>query len=358
MVEVQSRNGEFLNRMGEQDSPSSPESIRHNFYKEQAFARRLNILIFGLTDLNSPEEDFKEVDLFFKNQMGLPTLTIHETYRLGNYSQSAQHPRPLVVKFTKIQDRWAVWNNRRKIPYDKQSPIRIQEDLPRPLRENARILQRIARVANQNRQEYGEARVKDYRVMIGGEWYGIENISRLPPELQPQSVYSPRSPDSVVFITKHSPLSNHHHSPFSINGMNFSCVEQYLALAKASMAKNESLAKKAMDLKEPSEHKGILNQLRNEVKEEWEIKAPDIILPAIRAKFQQNEQLANFLIETFPLAIGEASRNTMWGIGMQLEHKDVLDSRKWEKYENLLGNTLVQVRAELMTNLNQPSVPS
>lgn len=246
-----------------------------------------------------------------------------------------------------------VWNNRRKIPYNKGSPVRIQEDLPRQLRENARVLQRIARFANQNQQEYGEARVKDYRVMIKGEWYGIENVSKLPPELQPQSVYSPKSSDSVVFFTKHSPLSNHHHSPFSINGMNFSCVEQYLALAKASMAKIEALAKKAMDFKDPSDHKRILNQSRNEVREEWEVKAPDIILPAIRAKFQQNEQLANFLIETFPLAIGEASRNSMWGIGMQLEHKDVLDSRKWEKHGNLLGNTLVQVRAEMMHNLNQ-----
>lgn len=75
----------------------------------------------------------------------------------------------------------------------------------------------------------------------------------------------------------------------------------------------------------------------------------------MRAKFQQNEQLANFLIETFPLAIGEASRDAVWGIGMQLEHPDVLDVLKWEHRGNLLGYTLDQVREELMRTIMDSS---
>lgn len=90
LLDVQSKNKELLNRIGNQDSPSSPESIRHNFFKEQAFARRLKILVFGITDLNSPENDLKEIDTFFQNQMGLHNLLIQETYRLGSYTQTAQ----------------------------------------------------------------------------------------------------------------------------------------------------------------------------------------------------------------------------------------------------------------------------
>lgn len=335
-----------------------PERSSFDSLKERAFAKRLNIIVFGLADNNSADQDLKDVSSFFEKQMGLQGLNIQVTYRLGEYVLGALHPRPLVVKFTNMKDRWAVWNNKRKIPYDQSSPIRIQEDLPRKLREDIRVLQRIARKANSNQQKYGEVRVKDYKLNFKGTWYGIEDMKCLPPELHPQSVYSPRSSESVVFFTKHSPLSNHHPSQFTVDGMTFTCVEQYLALAKASLAENETLAKRAMDVKEPAGHKNILNLLRKDVQKKWAEQAPSIILPAIRAKFQQNDHLAQFLIDTYPLAIGEASRDTLWGVGMQLENKDVLDTGKWELNGNLLGNTLAQVRAELIdasTNLTAPN---
>lgn len=82
--------------------------------KEQAFARRLNIIIFGIQDHNSTEDDRREVISFFENQMGLQGLEICATYRLGVLHPHAAHPRPLVIKFTNIKDRWAVWNNREK----------------------------------------------------------------------------------------------------------------------------------------------------------------------------------------------------------------------------------------------------
>lgn len=219
------------------------------------------------------------------------------------------------------------------------------------------MLQRIARAANMKEREFGEVRVKDYKIKFKGSWYGINDIESLPSELHPKMVYSPRSTEALVFFTKHSPLSNHHPSPFYINGMSFTCVEQYLALAKASLAKNETLAKRAMDSKEPGEHKTILNLLKREVQEKWAEQAPLIILPAIRAKFQQNKVLADFLIGTYPLALGEASKDPIWGIGMPLEHKEVLDTRRWEQYGNLLGNTLAQVRAELMNPDNATPNP-
>lgn len=114
------------------------------------------------------------------------------------------------------------------------------------------------------------------------------------------------------------------------------------------MAKDTTLAERAMELSDPADHKTILNNLRPKVQQQWAEQAPAIILPAIRAKFSQNEWLTNFLIETHPLAIGEASRDSMWGVGLQLEHKDVLHTEKWERHGNLLGNTLAQVRAELI----------
>lgn len=321
--------------------------------KDQAFARRLNIIIFGIADSNSVEEDTRVAQDFFKDRMGLNGVRIHYTYRLGSTQGTANTTRPLVVKFATIQDKWLVWNNKSRILYDQNNPVRIREDIPRKLREDSRILQRIAKAAHSTGM--GEAKVKDYKVTVNGNKYGMQNIKDLPRELQPAAVYTPRSHNAVVFFTKNSPLSNHHHAPFVLDGKSFVCVEQYLAYSKALLAQNEASAKRALDVKEPAEHKAILNSLRNEVQEAWEKQAPQVILPAIRAKFRQNDHLADFLIETYPLSIGEASRNQMWGIGMQLEHQDVMDINKWDHRGNLLGYTLEQVREELMrTVLDSP----
>lgn len=162
-----------------------PEEENHKKLKDQAFAKRFNIIIFGIQDSHSDEEDLNKAHSFFSEKMGLMGLNIRTTYRLGSLIKDSPYPRPLVVKFANIGDRWLVWNNKGKIPYNKESPIRIQEDIPRKLCEEARILQRIAKVANMNSHTFGEVKVKNYKLLFRGEWYGINDIELLPPELHP-----------------------------------------------------------------------------------------------------------------------------------------------------------------------------
>lgn len=135
LVHVQSHDNKLRNEFRSHNNSSSDDTV-YNKLKDQAFAKRLNILIFGMADRNSEEEDLKDVHAFFTDKMGLSGLSINVTYRLGTFLQDMPHPRPLVVKFANIQDRWRVWNNKGKIPYDRESPIRIQEDVPRKLRED------------------------------------------------------------------------------------------------------------------------------------------------------------------------------------------------------------------------------
>lgn len=350
-VQVQNKNS---SSKGQEQSRASPKESQYNMLKGQAFSKRHNILIFGLPDNDSSANDLKEAYAFFENRMGLSGLKLKVTYRLGPFRQEAPNPRPLVVKFVDIKDRWKVWNNKSRISVDKDHPIRIQEDLPKKLREDARVLQRIARVARDSPSNFGEVRVKDYKISINGVKHGIEEVYNLPPELHPEQVYTPRSKDAVVFFTKHSPLSNHHHAPFSLNGGEYSCIEQYLAVSKAKLAKDPVLERRAMETNDPADHKVILNKLREKVQEQWAVQAPEIILPAVRAKFSQNEQLSNFLISTHPLPICEASRDPIWGVGLHLEHERVLDRNSWERHGNLLGITLTQVRAELMEAMYNP----
>lgn len=161
----------------------------------------------------------------------------------------------------------------------------------------------------------------------------------------------------MIFFTKNSPLSNHHSSTFFLEGQRFLCVEQYLAVHRAFLAKDKDLTKRIMQQNDPVQHKIILNSLKEHQPEVWKEKAPGIILEATRAKFKQNEHLANFLINTQPCRIGEASRDNFWGIGMTLENQQALDCTKWNQNGNLLGRTLEIVREELIAQSSRPKQP-
>lgn len=132
----------------------------------------------------------------------------------------------------------------------------------------------------------------------------------------------------------------------SIEEQTFTSVEQYLALKRANLTGNTSSAARAIETQHPADHKVILNTLFHDRREDWIAQAPALITPAIRAKFSQNEDLADLFKDTHPLQIGEASKNPIWGLS--LEDGRALHPKNWASNRNLLGNTLVQVRNELM----------
>lgn len=328
------------------------KEIRYGRLNGEAFNKRHNLVVFGLPECQSPDEDCKAVTTFFSARMGLPKIHIEVAYRIGT---EGARPRPLVVRFTDIKDRWAVWNKKSNMKYVKDVPVWLQEDLPKRLREDYRVLQRVAKVARSCPEKYSDIKVKDYKISINGTKYDRDHLHLLPSELSLAMVYTPCSEQACVFFTNHSPFSNHFSSDFTIEEIHFSCIEQYLAVQKAHMADDKTLAKEAMDSSDPADHKVVLNKLRTVVAEKWTEKAPSFIKAAAKAKFSQNHHLTKFLLDSHPLRIGEASRDTFWGIGLSLENPDVLDTTKWAPGGNLLGKTLMAVREDLMKMANFPA---
>lgn len=326
---------------------ASNKEIKYDRLKDQAFNKRHNLVVFGLAENPSAEADRKAALTFFSERMNFPKLNVAEVYRLGT---QGSRPRPMVVRFPNIVDRWAVWNKKGNIKYVKDQPVWLQEDLPKRLREDRRILQRVAKMAKSQPEKYADVKVRDYKVHINDQKYGREDLHLLPEDLSLERIYTPSSDKTTVFFTKHSPFSNHFHSPFKLEGIRFVCIEQYLAVQKAHLADDKDLARQAMESKDPADHKVVLNKLRQSVSEEWTQRAPTFISSAVRAKFTQNSSLAKFLRDSHPLLIGEASRDRMWGIGLSLEDPNVLDDSKWAPEGNLLGKTLVAIREELMNS--------
>lgn len=238
------------------------EDIKYERLKDQASAKKHNLLVFGLVEEYSSYADTRAVLSFFADRMDLPRIAVRETLRLGQLQPDQSTPRPLVVSFQNICDKWAVWNRRGSIKKDWNYPIWLQEDLPKNLREDNRVLNRIAKTARQKPDLYREVKIQDFKLTINDKTFGCDGVHLLPDELKPKAVYTPRTDHACVFFTRHSPLSNHHLSTFQVDGQSFVCVEQFLALRRAQLAGDDFLIQSALQQQDLADCKVILNTLR------------------------------------------------------------------------------------------------
>lgn len=322
--------------------------IEHAFVKEQAANRRLNLVFSGIQEGDHPSDIVKIRDIF-KSRLKLGRVNIVVAYRLGIKRASSSKPRPLLVRFGSISDRSRVWKLKKKLHQNTEDDVWVQEDMPRALREDLRVLTKVAKYASTlKKDEYNSLHIKDFRIFLNGASYGPAELESLPYDLRPSSLCTIWSDESIIFFGRFSPLSNHHYSPFVSDESHYSCVEQFLAVAKAKLAEKSDILDRAVSCTSPSDCKGILNALKDDHPEEWEDCLPSILLEALRCKFNQNDKLNLYLRETYPRYIGEASTDPLWGIGFPLSDPQARNFEAWHPAGNLLGKTMTTVRGELI----------
>lgn len=315
--------------------------------KKQAYDNRLNLVFLGLAE-EEQKTTSEVVQNFISNTLKVADVTVADAYRMGPQPEAdVQYNRPILVKFSKFYHRNAVWK-RRVVPSGEDNPsqIRIKADLPKPLREGLKLMHTVVRAAASH-DEYKNAKVKDHQLEINNEVYQYHELESLPVPIRPSTLASPRSDEALAFFTSSSILSNHHPSTFVIGEETFQSVEQFLAFRKAELSGKDMWIDKASKARDPVQAKFILNQLKNDHVEEWDQRVEEIATEGLRAKFQQNKSLREFLCSTNNLLLGEASKNPRWGIGLELSDENVLDHTKWSTTGNLLGRTLMKVRGEL-----------
>lgn len=325
--------------------------VKHNSLKDKAFRKCNNIAILGLQEHES-RSAFAVAVKFFKDDLKLKKLDIDVAYRIGQIPpNNSTYIRPLIVKFSKLSDRNAVWRRRNDVPQPEdlqpgQQRIRIQADLPRQLRDDVNILYKVARAASST-QEYKSAYIRDYALILDGKEYTARQLELLPQPLRPTSLAIKKNDNTLIFFSKFCELSNHFPSEFTCQNKTFSNVEHYLAFKRAELSQQQPLIEKALQATDPVEAKSILNSLRNDHEQEWQRDRFDTAKMGIKAKFSQNKLLSTYLLKTGGLQLGEASKNPCWEIGMTLEDQHAMDTGKWNQEGNLLGKILMQVREEL-----------
>jgi len=140
------------------------------------------------------------------------------------------------------------------------------------------------------------------------------------------------------------PLSNWHQQPFTVQGKQFCCCEQFIMWSKAVLFSDFDAAAKILATSNPSEHQRLGRTVKNFNEEIWATFRGGIAYVGNYAKFSQNPELDEFLMQTGNKVLVEASKkDRIWGIG--LAQNDPLAQKKetWCGL-NLLGYTLSRVR--------------
>lgn len=321
------------------------KSVKEDALQDQYNSRKINLILVGLKE-EKDIDDMVTAKSFFKDRMAIPDVELKVVYRLGK--QRGNAPRLLLVKFANIVHRNKVWFAKSNISPKEGEKVWIQEDLPKPLKNVHRTLYRVLKKARSLGDRFPNAQIRGQTLLIDGTPYSIEELETLPEVLRPSVMATPQSDSASVFFGRFSPLSNHHPSPFAVENLKFSCMEQYLAWRRATLSGKTTLISRALKPADPIVYKGILNDLRKDNLEKWDKQLEEVVMAGLRAKFQQNPSLGRFLCNTHPREIGEASLSTKWGIGLTLVNPSVLDTSKWSKEGNLLGKKLTQVREELL----------
>lgn len=142
-------------------------------------------------------------------------------------------------------------------------------------------------------------------------------------------------------------LSNWYESYFSIDGIAYSSMEQYMMYMKALCFNDLETGNLILSTNDVVEIKSLGRSVKNYSENIWNGVRQIVIYKGLLSKFNQNEDLKKWLLQTGDSILVEcAVKDTIWGIGISMTNPDRLDITK-RNGQNLLGYTLMIVREDI-----------
>ncbi len=159
-----------------------------------------------------------------------------------------------------------------------------------------------------------------------------------------------RECEAVFFHKPNEPygfLSNWYISSFVLDGIHFSSVEQFIMYKKCVIFGDDDNAQAVLKTSNPAEQQKIGRNAKGYVQSVWEGMRQMIAYEGLMAKFSQNDDLKQKLIDTDDAILVEcAGSDEIWACGIRLDDERRFDVSKWNG-TNILGYALMTVRAQL-----------
>jgi ribA/ribD-fused uncharacterized protein len=135
--------------------------------------------------------------------------------------------------------------------------------------------------------------------------------------------------------------------PFVVDGLLYSCPEQFMMAGKAKLFGDHASFAKIMTEANPRVQKKLGQKVTGFVEKTWLAHRLAIVSAATYAKFTQHPAFKARLLATGDKIIAEASPlDSLWGIGMAVSDPLVRVQKQW-RGTNLLGVALMNVRERI-----------
>ena len=161
------------------------------------------------------------------------------------------------------------------------------------------------------------------------------------------------------FVCFHNPneengyLSNWYLSPFQVDGIDFSSMEQFMMYRKAVVFQDTDIAAQILATEDVVHIKSLGRRVSGYDDHYWNGIRQIVVYEGLFAKFSQNEELRQLLLATKDAILVEcAVKDRIWGIGLSMDNPDRFDKSKWSG-KNLLGYALMMVRDRLQPKFKE-----
>lgn len=139
--------------------------------------------------------------------------------------------------------------------------------------------------------------------------------------------------------------SNWYLSDFTVGGILYSSMEQYMMRQKALVFQDREVAHQILSTSDVARIKALGRVVRNYNDTVWAGLRQLIVYKGLLAKFSQNPGLKNALLSTGDQVMAEcAVKDRIWGIGLSMKDERRFDMAQW-RGQNLLGFSLMEVRS-------------
>ena len=325
------------------------KNLEDTMVKMETYTRQNNLLFYGFPEYRyeSDLDCYQKVRNVIAKLDLNPNMQIARCHRKGPYSPNQKSPRPIIVAFQWFGDRNAIWSRKKWLKRIDDN-IFVSEDFPEEIERRRRILYPIFKKARRLPAYKGQVSMQKDRLIVDSKTYTVETMHMLPEPINPWQLSQQTDSDSLAFFSIHHPFSNFHPSPFKVDGLHFSCNEQYLFYNKAHVANDVKTASQIMATSDPYRIKRISKQIKTD-EEQWKSMAPAVMKTGLLAKFKQNSHLKHWLMATGKKKLIEGSKSDLfWGVGMSHKDPKILNSDNWpQEATNMLGKLLEDVRSEL-----------
>ncbi len=313
--------------------------------------RRMNNLLFvGIEESYNEKADdlIRKINAQISKipDIDLTKVVIQRCYRLGKRSNF--RPREVLVQFLDYQVKQRVSKGREHF----SERVKVRQDLPPQLASIQRALMPIKLAAERLPQYKNKVFVSLGELRIGDDRYTLKNLEEIPSDINYGAGTFKANARFYLYFGVLSIFSNFRWAPIQIDNIMFEMNEKYIQYCKAKLFGDETTLVEIYEEDNPFIIKKLGYSVKGYKKAVWERKLEEVAYTCNRRKYDVHHDFAEFLINTYPRDIAEASEEEPWGCGVRLSNEDALDPNTWSRRNGVMGNILMKIRLELIEEKN------